>query len=200
MGAVALALTSTSPRLVTASAGSFGVGLSYAGNELGKDVVVHAPEATPEQKVALMRKFGAEVVLVGANYPEAYRAARQYGEHHGVPYASPFDNKAVVAGAVSLGQEIIRQMPDKAPRTIYVPVGGGGLLAGMLAAAAGHERVSVVGVQYEGHDSLERSLEAGECADALQANSIPPAKAVQSNASVPYRLPSHHITAIFSTE
>ena len=165
-GATAYLLKSAEPKVVTASAGSFAAGLGYAAQSLEREADVFVPTSTPRAKLELVRSFGASVFVAGKNYPEALQAAKTHSEHHGIPYVSPFDDAAVIAGARSLGNDIVARTPDS-PRTIYVPIGGGGLMAGVLEATAHDDNIHVVGVQYAGHTSAEQSLQSGKLIPAV---------------------------------
>jgi threonine dehydratase len=127
--------------------------------------------------VQRIRGYGAEVVRVGTEYAEAYQAAVEFGERRGAAFAHAYDQVDVVAGAGTLGEEILEDEPSI--DTIVVAVGGGGLYAGVAAAAFGRARI--VAVEPEGCPTLNRALAAGEpvdvavsgvAADALGARRI----------------------------
>ncbi len=128
------ALLSLSPAertrgVVAASAGNHALGLAFHGGTLGVKVTVVMPVNAPEVKIARCRGLGAEVVLRGENFDEAERFARELAARAGASYVHPFDDRRVIAGQGTLALEVLEQTPQLG--TIVVPVGGGGLLAGI---------------------------------------------------------------------
>lgn len=158
-GAVNYLLSSGEEYVVTASAGSFAAGLGYAARALDRRADVLVPTSTPERKIELARSFGAHVLKYGDDYPKALQSALARAETLSIPYVSPYDDAAVIAGARSLARDVLLHWPDT-ERTLYVPIGGGGLMAGALLAAAENENTRVVGVQYAHHNSAENSVHA----------------------------------------
>jgi threonine dehydratase len=118
------------------------------------------PESTPPQKVYATRDYGAEVVLAGRNFDEAYAAAVQAQKESGALFIHPFDDPLVMAGQGTIGLEILAELPDVA--TILVPIGGGGLIAGIATAVREtHPHVRVIGVEAAAAPSMHYSLEKG---------------------------------------
>ena len=153
--------------VVAASAGNHAQGVALAAQLLGIKSVVFMPNGAPIPKEKATRGYGAEVRFVGTTIDEGLVAARAYAEETGAVLVHPFDHPDIVAGQATCGVEILEQCPDV--RTIVVPTGGGGLLAGILSAVmAEHPQVRVVGVQAEGAASYPMSLRAGH-PEALSA-------------------------------
>lgn len=147
--------------VVAASAGNHAQGVAFAATSVGRRAVVFMPSATPLPKVNATRDYGAEVVLGGDSVEECGIAARAYGVEHGAAFAHPFDDPAVIAGQGTLGLELAEEASDI--ETVVVPVGGGGLLAGVAVALRElWPEVRIVGVEAEGAASMARSLEAGQ--------------------------------------
>ena len=146
--------------VVAASAGNHAQGVALAAQLLGIKAVVYMPNGAPIPKEKATRGYGAEVRFTGTTIDECLVAAREYADETGAVLVHPFDHPDIVAGQATCGLEIMEQCPDV--RTIVVPTGGGGLLAG-IAAAVKAERpdVRVVGVQAEGAASYAASLSAG---------------------------------------
>jgi threonine dehydratase len=146
--------------VVAASAGNHAQGVALAASLLGIKAVVYMPEGANIAKEKATRGYGAEVRFHGASIDEALLEARRYADETGAVLVHPFDHPDIVAGQATCGLEILEQRPDV--RTIVVPTGGGGLLAG-IAAAVKAERpdVTVVGVQAEGAAAYPPSLAAG---------------------------------------
>lgn len=132
--------------IVAASAGNHALGLAFHGSQLGVRVTVVVPATAPDVKVARCRALGAEVVVRGANFDDAQRHARDWSAQTGATLIHPFDDPVVIAGQGTLACEVLDQVNDF--DTIVVPVGGGGLLAGVATAVkARRPQVRVVAVE-----------------------------------------------------
>ncbi len=126
----------------------------------GVRAVVVMPETAPAVKVAGVKKWGGEVVLAGRTSDDRQRAAEAIAARDALAVVPPFDHPDIVAGQATVGLEIAEQLPDV--RTVLVPVGGGGLIAGVVTGlAAAGSRATVWGVEPVGAPKLKRSLEAG---------------------------------------
>ena len=146
--------------VVEASAGNHAQGVALAAQMLGIRAVVYMPTAATIPKVNATRGYGAEVRFEGETVDEALIHARAYAERSGAVLVHPFDHADIVLGQSTCGAEILEQCPDV--RTIVVPVGGGGLLAGIAAAVKPQRpEVHLVGVQAEGAAAYPSSLKAG---------------------------------------
>lgn len=144
--------------VVAASAGNHAQGVALAAQLLGVRSTVFMPVGAALPKVAATRGYGAEIRTAGATLDEALVAARAWADETGAVLIHPYDHVDVVAGQGSVGLEVLEQVPDV--RTIVVPVGGGGLAAGIAAAVADRD-VRVVGVQAAGAAAWPGSLAAG---------------------------------------
>jgi threonine dehydratase len=146
--------------VITASAGNHAQGVAFSADLLGVKATVYMPESTPPQKVFATRDYGAEVVLTGRNFDEAYATALQAQKETGALFVHPFDDPLVMAGQGTIGLEVLDELPDLA--TILVPIGGGGLIAGIATAIREtHPRVRIVGVESAAAPSMHHSLEKG---------------------------------------
>ncbi len=146
--------------VITASAGNHAQGVAFAADLLGVKATVYMPETTPPQKVFATRDYGAEVVLVGRNFDEAYHEAVAAGKLSGARFIHPFDDPEVMAGQGTIGLEILQELPDVA--TVLVPIGGGGLIAGIATAIKEtHPQVRVIGVEAAAAPSMHYSLQKG---------------------------------------
>ena len=150
--------------VVAASAGNHAQGVALAAAKLGIRATIVMPVTAPGVKVEAVRRFGGpmvEVVLSGDSYSEAQAAAAQLQAAQGSIFVHPFDDAAVVAGQGTIAMEILRQHPGPL-QAVFVPVGGGGLLAGVAAyIKAARPEVQVIGVQAGDSDAMARSLESG---------------------------------------
>jgi len=146
--------------VVAASAGNHAQGVAFAAALLGAKATVVMPEGAPLPKIAATRSYGAEVVLDGTRVEDALARATELAGEQGAVFIHPFEHPDVVAGQGTVGLEIVAQCPGV--RTIVVPVGGGGLAAGIATAARGSDpSIRVVGVQAEAVAPFPASLAAG---------------------------------------
>jgi threonine dehydratase len=147
--------------VVAASAGNHAQGVALAAAALGATATVVMPAAAPLPKVAATRSYGAEVVLYGAAVEDALARAQELAAETGSVFIHPFDHPDVIAGQGTVGLEIAEQCPQV--RTIVVPVGGGGLAAGIaLAASTVLPRARLVGVQAEAIAPMVPSIAVGQ--------------------------------------
>lgn len=142
--------------VITASAGNHAQGVAHAAAKLGAKATIFMAEGTPLAKVKATRNYGAEVVLTGESFQEAYRASLEHQQVSGAVYIHPFDDYDVMAGQGTIAMEMLRQ--EDRIDTILVPVGGGGLISG-IAVAAKHvnRKMKVIGVQAEGAAAIYES-------------------------------------------
>ena len=146
--------------VITYSSGNHGQAVAYAARLLGVRAVVVMPERAPAVKVDGVRRLGGEVVIAGNTSSERYQKAQALAQDEGLTMVPPFESLDVIAGQGTCGLEILEQLPEV--ETILVPVGGGGLIAGIAAAVAAIKpSVRVVGVEPLGAPKLARALEAG---------------------------------------
>ena len=146
--------------VVAASAGNHAQGVAFAAALLGTRATVVMPEGAPLPKIAATRSYGAEIILHGARVEDALLRARAVAEEQGSIFIHPFEHPDIVAGQGTAGLEIMEQCPGV--RTIVIPVGGGGLAAGIAIAAKGSDpAVRVIGVQAEAVAPFPASLAAG---------------------------------------
>ncbi|MDI9537903.1 MAG: threonine ammonia-lyase IlvA [Bacteroidota bacterium] len=150
--------------VVCASAGNHAQGVAYACNHLNIKGRIFMPTTTPKQKVKQVRMFGRdhiEIILTGDTYDEAYHAAMEDCRESGSVFIHPFDDTMVIAGQGTMGIEIMEQI--KVPLDmIFIPVGGGGLIAGLGSYLRIHSpSTRIIGVEPEGAPSMTRSLKEG---------------------------------------
>jgi len=148
--------------VVASSAGNHAQGVALAANKLGIRATIVMPRTTPQIKVEAVRRLGAEVLLQGDNYDGAYEHACEIGREQGLTFVHPYDDPDVIAGQGTIGMEILKQHGGEI-NAIFVPVGGGGLIAG-IAAFVKEMRpdVKVIGVEPEDADAMAQSIRAGE--------------------------------------
>jgi threonine dehydratase len=148
--------------VVTASAGNHAQGVALAARELGIKATIVMPKTTPEIKVEGVRSRGGKVVLHGDSFPEALAYSLKLVDEKGFVYIHPYDDPHTIAGQGTVAMEILRQHPGQLD-AIFVPVGGGGLIAG-IAAYVKYLRpeIKVIGVEPDDSNCLQAAMAAGE--------------------------------------
>ena len=146
--------------VITASAGNHAQGVAFSADLLGVAATVYMPEITPPQKVQATRDYGAEVILTGRNFDEACAAALTAQKSSGALFVHPFDDELVMAGQGTIALEILEELPEV--RNMIIPVGGGGLIAGMAAAIRDKApHIRIIGVESVAASSMSASFAAG---------------------------------------
>jgi threonine dehydratase len=156
--------------VVTASAGNHAQGVALAASRTGADATIVMPEHAPISKINATRSYGAEVVLHGVDYDAAAEHAHRLEREENRTYVHAFDDPAVMAGQGTIGLEIVEQCPDV--ETVVVPIGGGGLIAGIATAVKATTDARVVGVQADGASSVAESLQKGERVERESVDTI----------------------------
>jgi threonine dehydratase len=157
--------------VITYSSGNHGQAVAYAARRLGIRAVVVMPETAPPVKVAGVRKWGGDVVLAGTTSDDRRRRAEEIVAREGLTVVPPFDHPDIIAGQGTAGLEIVEDLPDVAH--VAVPVGGGGLLAGITTAVLGlRPEATVTAVEPEGAAAMHAALEAGRVVRLERTHSI----------------------------
>ena len=165
--------------LVTASAGNHAQGVAYAAKVYGCKAVIVMPTTTPLMKVDRTKSYGAEVVLYGNVYDEAAAHAAKLAAEHGYTFIHPFDDPAVATGQGTIAMEIVKELPTV--DYILVPVGGGGLAAGVSTLAKLlNPKIKVIGVEPAGANCLQASLAAGKPVTLPSVSTIADGTAVKT--------------------
>ncbi|MHA6206229.1 threonine ammonia-lyase, biosynthetic [Dyella soli] len=185
--------------VIAASAGNHAQGVALAAARLGIRAVIVMPVTAPQVKVDAVRRFGGaqvEVVLAGDSYSDAQAVAAQWQARHGHTFVHPFDDPAVIAGQATVGMEILRQHPGPL-HAVFVPVGGGGLLAGVAGyVKALRPDVRVIGVQTVDSDAMARSLEAGAPVSLPEVGLFADGTAVKRVGELTFALCREHVDAM----
>ncbi len=157
--------------VVAASAGNHAQGLAYSAQYFNVNATIFMPEATPLTKVSGVKYYGADVILEGANYDEAYKAALKYAKKNNQTFVHPFADDAVIAGQGTIALEILEQIED--PDIIIVPIGGGGLITGIATVIKNlSPKTKVIGVVSSGANAMKESYEAKTPIDSLSVKTI----------------------------
>jgi threonine dehydratase len=182
--------------VVTASAGNHAQGVALAAKHLGIKATIVMPRTTPELKVQGVRARGGKVVLHGDAFPEALAYSLKLVEEKGLVYVHPYDDEDVIAGQGTVAMEILRQQPGSLD-AIFVPVGGGGLIAG-IAAYVKYLRpeIRVIGVEPEDSNCLQVALASGERSVLSQVGLFADGVAVTQIGAMPFELCRHYVDEV----
>lgn len=165
--------------LITASAGNHAQGVAYAAKRYGCKAVIVMPTGTPLIKINRTKSYGAEVILHGDVYDEACAHALELADEHGYTFIHPFDDLAVATGQGSIAMEIFKELP--LVEYILVPIGGGGLAAGVSTLAKQlNPKIKVIGVEPAGANCMQASLAAGKVTTLPGVNTIADGTAVKT--------------------
>ena len=147
--------------VVASSAGNHAQGVAISATKLGIKSTIVMPKSAPFAKISSTRNYGGEVVLEGAIYDDAYQKALEIKEETGATFVHPFNDPYVIAGQGTIGLEILEKHPDL--EVIFVPIGGGGIAAGIaLAAKTMKPGIKIIGVQSENAPSMLEALQANK--------------------------------------
>lgn len=169
--------------VIAASAGNHAQGVALAAKHLGIKAVIAMPKHTPLIKVKATKQYGAEVVLHGEIYDEAYQKAVDLQKEKGYVLVHPFDDEDVIEGQGTIALEVLEELPDA--DVLLVPVGGGGLVAGIAAAAKlKNPQIKVIGVEPEGAASALAGLKADHPVPLAEVATIADGTAVRTIGSL----------------
>jgi threonine dehydratase len=189
--------------VIAASAGNHAQGVALAAAKLGIHATIVMPVTAPQVKVDAVRRFGGamvEIVLAGDSYSDAQTAAAQLQAERGATFVHPFDDMAVIAGQGTVALEILRQHPGPL-HAVFVPVGGGGLLAGVAACIkALRPEVQVIGVQAVDADAMARSLEKGSRVALDEVGLFADGTAVKQVGELTFALCRQHVDAMLRVD
>ncbi len=181
--------------VIAASAGNHAQGVALSATTLGCKAVIVMPETTPDLKVDAVRRFGGEVVLFGETFNEAYDHAIRLSQEQGLALIPPYDDPDVIAGQGTIAQELIGQCDDI--DTIFVPIGGGGLAAGIAVYVKNLvPAIKVVGVEAEGSACMLAALKAKSPVDIGYVSHFADGVAVSMAGDETFRLCSQYLDEI----
>ena len=174
--------------VIAASAGNHAQGVALAAQRDNIPAIIVMPKTTPNIKIDSVKSYGVEVVLHGSTYDEAYVQARELAKENGMTFVHPYDDPYVIAGQGTVAMEILKQHPDKID-AIFVPVGGGGLVAGIISFVKRiRPQTKVIGVEPEDAGCLYAALKAGERVTLDQVGIFADGVAVRQVGEEPFRL------------
>ncbi len=181
--------------IITASAGNHAQGVAYAAKAFGLKAVIVMPTTTPLIKVNRTKNLGAEVILYGDVYDEACEKALELAQKEGYTFIHPFDDEAVATGQGTIAMEIFRDLP--VVDYILVPIGGGGLAAGVSTfAKLLNPKIKVIGVEPKGAACMKASIEAGAVTTLPGVSTIADGTAVKTPGSVIFPYVQKNIDSI----
>ena len=164
--------------VIAASAGNHAQGVALAAQKLGIKAVIVMPKHTPLIKVEATRRYGAEVILTGEVYDEAYEYAKKLQEKEGYTFVHPFNDEDVIEGQGTIALEVLEELPDA--DIILVPIGGGGLISGIASAAKlKNPLIKIIGVEPEGAASALEARKNKHVVELAEANTIADGTAVK---------------------
>lgn len=185
--------------VIASSAGNHAQGVALAASMFGVKATIVMPEGAPLAKIAATRAYGAEVVLSGLVYDDAYQKAMELQQETGAVFVHPFNDPQVIAGQGSLGLEIMDDEPDIG--TVVVPIGGGGLISGIAVAIKSlWPNVKIIGVQAAGAPSMQQSLREGHPITLSSAHTIADGIAVKTPGDLTYELCQKYVDEVVTVD
>jgi threonine dehydratase len=184
--------------VIAASAGNHAQGVALAARKLGVKALIAMPCTTPSIKVESVRNYGAQIKLVGDTYDEAYTWAAEQAEAKGMTFIHPYDDPLVIAGQGTVGLEILQDHPEPI-HSIFVPVGGGGLIAGIaLAVKALRPEIRVIGVEPDEAPCMYEALRQGRRVKLPQVGIFADGVAVRQAGKEPFRVARQYVDEVIT--
>ncbi len=178
-------------QVITASAGNHAQGLAYSATHLGHQARIVMPSTTPLIKVEAVKGFGGKVIIHGNNFDEANAYAQSLAKEENILFVPPFDDEDVIVGQGTVARELLEQCPDV--DAVFIPVGGGGLLAGMAVyLKTMNPSIKVVGVEAEDSACFDAAMKAGEPVDLDYVGSFADGVAVKRIGNETFRVASQY--------
>ncbi len=169
--------------VIAASAGNHAQGVALSASKFNIKAVIVMPESTPLTKVNGVKHYGAEVILAGLNYDEAYAYAIEYAEKNSLTFVHPFEDEEVIAGQGTLALDILDEAKDL--DAVIIPVGGGGLISGMACALKSiNPDIEVIGVGASGAPALKNSFDLKKAVDTVSVRTIADGIAVRDTSEI----------------
>ena len=178
--------------VIACSAGNHAQGVARAATKMGIKSLICIPDSAPISKIEATKRLGAEVCLVKGTYDDAYAKAVELQKESGATFIHPFDDELVIAGQGTIGLEIINQKPDI--EAVLVPVGGGGLIAGVAFAIKSlNPDIKIYGVQAAGAPSMVNSVKDGKIETLDSVHTFQDGIAVKTPGNLTYQIASQYV-------
>jgi len=169
--------------VIAASAGNHAQGVALSASKFAIRAVIVMPESTPLTKINGVKHYGAEVILAGSNYDEAYSYAMGYGAKNSLTFVHPFEDEEVIAGQGTLALDILEDCKDL--DAVIIPAGGGGLISGMACALKSiNPEIEVIGVSASGAPALKNSYDLKKAVDSVSVRTIADGIAVRDTSQI----------------
>jgi len=179
--------------VIAASAGNHAQGVALAASKMGLQAVIVMPKTTPEIKVNAVRQWGAEVILHGNAYDDAYQRAQQLVQERDLTFVHPYDDPHIIAGQGTIAMEILNQYPASID-AIFVPVGGGGLIAGVAAYIKSvRPEIKIIGIEPDDAACMYQALQLHERVILEQVGIFADGVAVRQAGEEPFRIASEYV-------
>ncbi|MEO8935987.1 MAG: threonine ammonia-lyase, biosynthetic [Burkholderiaceae bacterium] len=191
--------------VIAASAGNHAQGVALSAQRLGCRAVIVMPVTTPQVKIDAVKARGAQVVLAGESYSDAYAHAIELQKKDGLCFVHPFDDPDVIAGQGTIGMEILRQHQslhtDRPIHAIFVAIGGGGLISGVAAyVKAVRPEIRIIGVQTDDSDAMAQSIAAGRRVTLANVGLFSDGTAVKQVGVETFRLVQKYVDEIITVD
>ena len=183
--------------VIASSAGNHAQGVAYGAKESGIKAVIVMPKSTPLIKVESTKQYGAEVILHGDVYDDAFKKAKELEEKKGYVFVHPFDDKDVIYGQGTITLEILEELPET--DIILVPIGGGGLISGIACAAKILKpEIKIIGVEPEGAASAYEAIKEDKVVELKEANTIADGTAVKKIGNITFEYIKKYVDEIIT--
>lgn len=181
--------------VVAASAGNHAQGVAYSSTQLGLKSTIFMPTFTPPLKVIATKSYGADVVLSGETFDDAFAASQEYCKEHNASYIHPFNDPKVIAGQGVIGLEIFHQMPEV--DVVIIPIGGGGLISGMaIALKEMNPKIKVIGVEAANAACMYKSRKENKIVTLDQVHTIADGIAVKRPGDLTFEVIQNYVDDI----
>ena len=183
--------------VIASSAGNHAQGVAYGAKESGIKAVIVMPKSTPLIKVESTKQYGAEVVLYGDVYDDAFKKAKELEEKEGYIFVHPFDDEDVIYGQGTIALEILEELPET--DIILVPIGGGGLISGIACAAKILKpEIKIIGVEPDGAASAYEAIKEDKVIELKEANTIADGTAVKKIGNITFEYIKKYVDEIIT--
>ncbi|WP_339001314.1 threonine ammonia-lyase [Fusobacterium animalis] len=183
--------------VIASSAGNHAQGVAYGAKESGIKAVIVMPKSTPLIKVESTKQYGAEVILHGDVYDDAFKKAKELEEKEGYIFVHPFDDEDVIYGQGTIALEILEELPET--DIILVPIGGGGLISGIACAAKILKpEIKIIGVEPDGAASAYEAIKEDKVVELKEANTIADGTAVKKIGNITFEYIKKYVDEIIT--